>query len=327
MKGDISMVEKEKNKKIFLVVGSEINFKKTIKNSVNIKFLYENNLIDEKTYSDLVDIYPNGKMNCWGFQDNRTKKTWKKMNKDDLCLMYYDKKIVMTGLISYKFKNAKVAKEIWEDSDKPFEYIFCFKDVHLPNLPSKDVLMDEFNYSAAYIMGANPLGKDKLERVIKEYGSVDNFRKHIEKDVEIKEESFSKNIWWVNQGKTMNEEKEVGVLWAPIENKNGSNEYHWETMKEVAKGDIVLHYANGYIRYVSQVQEAAIKAQKPENIRDTDENWQREGRLIKTDYYKLEPPVELELFNEKIVDLEIDKGPINRKGRVNQGYLFYFNKK
>ena len=323
------------HKRIFLVVGSENNFKRTIKNSVYIDKLYKDNLIDKEEYSDLIEIYPNAKMHCWGFQDNRTKKTWEKMNENDLCLMYQDKKIVMSGLISYKFKNAKVAKEIWEDSDKPFEYIFCFKDVHLPNLPSKDVLVDEFNYSAAYIMGANPLGKDKLERVIKKYGSVDNFRKHIEKDIEtkVKEEETEKtynnitpNIWWVNQGKTMNEEKEEGVLWAPIENKNGSNEYHWETMKEVEKGDIIIHYANGYIRYVSKVEETAIKAKKSESIRDTAENWQREGRLIKTNYYKLDPPVELELFNDEIVNLEIDKGPINRKGRVNQGYLFYFTK-
>jgi energy-coupling factor transporter ATP-binding protein EcfA2 len=127
-------------------------------------------------------------MNCWDFQDNRTKSTWDKMNKNDLCLMYQDKKIIMTGLISYKFRNAAVAAEIWEESKKPFEYIFCFKDVHLPDIPSKDVLMDEFDYSAEFIMGANPLAQKRLEKVLDKYGTVDNFRKNIEKNYKISSE-------------------------------------------------------------------------------------------------------------------------------------------
>jgi len=314
------------NKQIFLVVGSENNFQKTIKNSVDIEDLYNRNLINEKEYQDLIEIYPDAKMNCWGFQDNRTKSTWDKMNKDDLCLMYQDKKIIMSGLISYKFRNAEVAAEIWEESEKAFEYIFCFKDVHLPDIPSKDVLMDEFDYSAEYIMGANPLAQKRLEKVLDKYGTVDNFRKEIEKDY-VNDVSYTPedlNIWWVNQGQTMAAEKNEGILWAPIESKGGTTQYHWETMTEVKTGDIILHYANSALKYLSQVKEEAVKSEKPSSMEVDD--WNREGRLIKTDYYKLEPAVSLGQFNQEIVELDIEKGPINKLGGVNQGYLFYFTK-
>ena len=320
------MENEENHKKIILVVGSENNFQKTIKNSVDIEELYKQNLINDKEYQDLLEIYPDAKMKCWGFQDNRTKSTWDKMNKNDLCLMYQDKKIIMSGLISYKFRNAEVAAEIWEESEKPFEYIFCFKDVHLPDIPSKRVLMDEFDYSAEYIMGANPLAQKRLEKVLDKYGTVDNFRKEVEKGYvsDVLYSSKDPNIWRVNQGQTMSAEKNEGILWAPIESKGGNTQYHWETMTEVKPGDIILHYANGALRYVSQVKEEAVKSEKPASMEADD--WNREGRLIKTEYYKLKPEVSLDQFNQEIVELDIEKGPINKLGGVNQGYLFYFTK-
>ena len=123
----------------------------------------------------------------------------------------------------------------------------------------------------------------------------------------------------------MEAEKSEGILWAPIESKGGTTQYHWETMTEVKPGDIILHYANGALRFISQVKEEAVKSEKPTSMEADD--WNREGRLIKTEYYKLEPTVNLGQFNQEIVELDIKKGPINKLGGVNQGYLFYFSKK
>jgi hypothetical protein len=47
------MVADEEHKQIFLVVGSENNFQKTIKNYVEIEDLYNRNLIKSKEYQDL----------------------------------------------------------------------------------------------------------------------------------------------------------------------------------------------------------------------------------------------------------------------------------
>jgi energy-coupling factor transporter ATP-binding protein EcfA2 len=134
-----------------------------------------------------------------------------------------------------------------------------------------------------------------------------------------------KNIWWVNQGKTLQAEKEEGIIWAPIETSNGRSMYHWDTLKEVETGDIILHYANGSMKYVSKVLSPAVEKPMPESISNEDSN--RMGRLIEVNYYKLEPEISLDKFNEQIKNLDIKKGPINVKGEVNQGYLFKFNER
>ncbi|MFW5988224.1 MAG: McrB family protein, partial [bacterium] len=215
---------------------------------------------------------------------------------------------------------------IWESDGTPFEYIFCLDDIHILEIPSEKILIDEFGYKSASIMGANPLANSRLAKVLDKYGSVDNFRKEIEKNY-VNDVSYTPkepNIWWVNQGQTMEAEKDEGILWAPIQSKGGKTQYHWETMTEVKAGDIILHYANGALRYLSQVKEEAIKADKPASMED--DEWNRKGRLIKTEYYKLDPAVSLDQFNQELVELEIEKGPINKLGGVNQGYLFYFTK-
>ncbi|HLV08816.1 MAG TPA: AAA family ATPase, partial [Halanaerobiales bacterium] len=136
---------------------------------------------------------------------------------------------------------------------------------------------------------------------------------------------LDKNIWWVNQGKTLETEEEEGIIWAPLKNKNGHSIYHWDTLKEVEENDIILHYANGALRYVSRVLAPAKEKQIPESI--SNENWNQIGRSIEVEYHKLEPIIPLNKFSKRLKNLNIDKGPINVNGEVNQGYLFKFNKK
>jgi MoxR-like ATPase len=129
-------------------------------------------------------------------------------------------------------------------------------------------------------------------------------------------------VWWVNQGSTLAAEQNEGILWAPMVSKNGGRQYHWDTMDEVQVGDIILHYANGALRFVSQVKVAAIPAKKPSSIGGSE--WGQEGRLVRVNYHPLEKEIPLERFNEEIKNLNITQGPINSTGRVNQGYLFRF---
>ena len=130
------------------------------------------------------------------------------------------------------------------------------------------------------------------------------------------------NVWWVNQGATLNSEVEHGILWAPLKTSNGRTQYHWETMAELKTGDIVLHYANGALHYISEVLTPAFIAPKPGYL---GEQWDREGRLAKVQYYKLHPSIELNKFNDRILKLNIDRGPLTVNGSVKQGYLFYFS--
>lgn len=124
------------------------------------------------------------------------------------------------------------------------------------------------------------------------------------------------SVWWVNQNVTYAKERDGGFLWAPMLDKAGRPQYHWDTMDEVREGDVVLHYSNGSLRASSNVRAAARPATNPFD----GEAWDRAGRLVKTEYRELNEPVALAAINE---DARIRQGsPFTVSGSVRQGYLF-----
>jgi len=130
-------------------------------------------------------------------------------------------------------------------------------------------------------------------------------------------------IWWVNQGATLKIEREGGFLWAPLETKGGQSVYHWDALEEVKKGDIVIHYANGALRYASRVKSPAVNAKRPEGM--TGGNWDDKGRLVQVEYHELNPLIPHEKFFEDLKRLNIKQGPIDSHGGIKQGYLFRFS--
>lgn len=130
-----------------------------------------------------------------------------------------------------------------------------------------------------------------------------------------------RRVWWVNQGTSLRAERESGTIWAPHQNRRGQRQYHWETLAEVSPGDIILHYAEGALRYVSQVQHAAVDATRP------GQRWGAEGREVRTRYYALAPPVPLTAFSSSVQALHLRQGPLDATGGVKQGYLFRFSEK
>lgn len=123
------------------------------------------------------------------------------------------------------------------------------------------------------------------------------------------------SVWWVNQGATYAKERDGGFLWAPMLNKAGRPQYHWDTMDEVRKGDIVLHYSNGSLRALSRVSAAARPAPNPLG----DQAWEEAGRLVETQYQELNEPVALAAIDE---GARITQGsPFTVSGSVQQVYL------
>ncbi|WP_158021313.1 McrB family protein [Mycolicibacterium chubuense] len=123
------------------------------------------------------------------------------------------------------------------------------------------------------------------------------------------------SVWWVNQGATYTKERDGGFLWAPMLNKAGRPQYHWETMDEVREGDVVLHYSNGALRAASHVSAAARPAPNPLD----DKSWDEAGRLVETQYQELNEPVALGAIDE---GARIRQGsPFTSTGSVQQVYL------
>jgi 5-methylcytosine-specific restriction protein B len=123
-------------------------------------------------------------------------------------------------------------------------------------------------------------------------------------------------VWWVNQGSTYGKEREGGFIWAPLLNKAGRAQRHWDAMDDVRRGDVILHYSVGFLRSASVAQGGA---QPEPNPLDTDA-WQRDGRLIHTRYRDLNEPIALAAIPEKL--RVPSSGPFTSVGSVQQGYLY-----
>lgn len=134
---------------------------------------------------------------------------------------------------------------------------------------------------------------------------------------------MSTSYWWVVQGGNYTEERDLGILWAPIRNKNGHRKAHWSSLERVSVGDVIIHYADVHVRAVSRVTHASIPAPKP--FPSTE--WVGEGWLVRTAYEELdtalhrdEIPIAIRLSQTHSNAPFFLKG--GRVGHVNLGYLF-----
>jgi 5-methylcytosine-specific restriction enzyme B len=123
-------------------------------------------------------------------------------------------------------------------------------------------------------------------------------------------------VWWVNQGETYGPAREAGAIWAPMLNKAGRPERHWETLAAVKRGDIILHYSNGCLRAVGTAEGPATPAHNPYNKAD----WGRDGRLIPVHYDVLREAIPLAAIPHSVRTSA--GGPFTSTGNVQQGYLF-----
>ncbi|MEK5645436.1 hypothetical protein BK138_32875 [Paenibacillus rhizosphaerae] len=194
------------------------------------------------------------------------------------------------------------------------------------NKELKQFMISQFQATYQYITAKKAENSGKKNIVVPdaqaEYIEFYATRTPFEYRIELITQQGSPNVWWVNQGNTINAGKTEGVIWAPLKNSNGNPVHHWETMREVKRGDIILHYANKHLRYVSRVIDPAQIAPRPSSFANS--NWEEEGRLVRTDYFEVSPAIPLELFNQQLMKLNITQGPLNSIGGVNQGYLYRF---
>lgn len=130
--------------------------------------------------------------------------------------------------------------------------------------------------------------------------------------------NFQRSVWWVNQGDSIKSEREDGVLCAPSKADSDRLIPHWERLVEIRPKDIILHYANGKLLYVSLATASAVSANRPYGKFD-------KVNLVKVDYYDLFPPIPLTRFSEELQELAIKDGPLNVLGGVKEGYLWRLN--
>ena len=130
-----------------------------------------------------------------------------------------------------------------------------------------------------------------------------------------------RRFWWVNQGRTYDLAKNGEFIWAPKKDSSGSAPFHLENMSRVSPGDIVFNYADSQLRAVSLVKSSAYDSDRGA----LPDDWGKDGRRADLTYYELAKTVSIATLGPKIRDLDLAKGPVNRAGTVNQGYLYELN--
>jgi|GEM_PF-2871434 len=132
------------------------------------------------------------------------------------------------------------------------------------------------------------------------------------------EVTYHFNVWWVNLGQTYAKSRMDGYIWAPTPVAGGKTFAHWESMKDVEQGDMVICFAQKDIMAISVAKDKARIYL----------NRKKEGWRIDLDYHDLLRPVShdeikpmIDMINESI---EKNK-PFNTLKGINQGYLFNFS--
>ena len=93
--------------------------------------------------------------------------------------------------------------------------------------------------------------------------------------------------WWVNQNQTFRHEIEGGYLWSPKRNANGARNPFYESMREVAPGDLILSFMDTRILAVGIAQSYCWESPKPLEFETAGENWENIGWKVKVSFTML----------------------------------------
>ena len=129
--------------------------------------------------------------------------------------------------------------------------------------------------------------------------------------------------WWVNQKQTHHLEHAEGYLWAPLKDKAGKPNKHWELMELVEPGDLIFSYVNAKISKLAIAQTKTTSADRPEGR--SFNPWKMHGRRIEAAYVDLPTPLSNHFLQEKMGSDLMGSGvdrPLTSKGTGKQAYFF-----
>jgi len=128
------------------------------------------------------------------------------------------------------------------------------------------------------------------------------------------------NYWWVNQNQTFKEEINGGYLWSPKRKSNGKVNPFYEFMKGVVPGDIVLSFADTYIKAIGIIQSNAYASPQPLEFGKIGAQWGSTGWKVDVHFILLNNKIRpADHMNKLIPILPPIYSPLQSSGRGNQG--------
>lgn len=127
---------------------------------------------------------------------------------------------------------------------------------------------------------------------------------------------IQRTVWWVNQGKTYQDEREGSYIWAPRLQKNGRPASHHTAVSKVRAGDVVIHYSKKKIEALGRATARPTDSARPDEL--PGELWGADGHRADIKYFELAEPIGL----EELAGRPHGAGPFTTEGKVQQGYLY-----
>ncbi len=93
--------------------------------------------------------------------------------------------------------------------------------------------------------------------------------------------------WWVNQNQTYRHEVQGGYLWSPKRNANGARNPFYESMREVAPGDLIFSFMDTRILAIGTAQSYSWECPKPQEFGNAGQNWENIGWKVKVNFTEL----------------------------------------
>ena len=94
-------------------------------------------------------------------------------------------------------------------------------------------------------------------------------------------------FWWVNQNQTYRHEVQGCYLWSPKRNANGARNPFYESMREVAPGDLIFSFAETRILALGIAQSYCWESPKPQEFGNAGQNWENIGWKVKVSFTEL----------------------------------------
>jgi putative restriction endonuclease len=94
--------------------------------------------------------------------------------------------------------------------------------------------------------------------------------------------------WWVNQNQTYRHEVQGGYLWSPKRNANGVRNPFYESLREVAPGDLIFSFRDTRIVAIGIAHSYCWESPKPLEFGSAGQNWENVGWKVTVNFTELE---------------------------------------
>lgn len=129
----------------------------------------------------------------------------------------------------------------------------------------------------------------------------------------------TRQYWWVNHKQTSRIELDGGFIWSPTEKKGGVRNQAYINLTLVRPGDIVISYADTFIKAIGVAKNSYIVTAKPAEYGSAGDAWSQVGWQVSIAWNHLDTPIRPKDNLGRIVPLLPEKySPLQKNGDGNQ---------